>query len=421
MTPRSAFAAAPFWRRLLAFTVMPTLGAVSPLIVLPVVARVAGTSGWANAMAGESIGTLAAVLLAYGWTSIGPSLVASAHDEAERRSLYRDSLAVRLALALVVIPLLAAVSLFAATPGYAVLTFLMGLQGCLVSLSFAWFAVGDADPGAIVRYDAIPRVTVAILSAGIVSMTGAVEVYPLGGIMVTLLGTALYTRRRFGSRLGWIRQLRHLPMLLRLTTAVAVNDTALSVYSSIPTPLVNFSASASLAAGFASGDKMVKLGQYIPITLGNALQSWTVEAGVGARARRVRLALVAHGALGLFGLAGLATLGPWVSAILFGAAASADRTVLVLLGVVFACFSLRTSLQRHLLFPLGATRAVLYATVAGSVIGIPLMVVLSQTLGPIGAAFGYAVSEATSTVLLVVPASRGLRELDKMASWEGVY
>lgn len=404
---------APLWRRLVGFSLIPALAAISPLVVLPVVARAAGASGWASALAGESIGTLAAIVLSYGWTTVGPAHVAHARPQ-DRAQIYRESLVVRGLTALAVLPVLVVLCIVFATPGYEGLTVLMGVQGALISLSFTWYAVGVADPGAIARLDAIPRVVAAAGAAVLIGATGVLVVYPLAGILVTIVGTSVYSARVLRASPGRWPRVAEIPSLFRSGLAVASNDAALGAYSSLPTPLVNVSAPTADASAFASADKMTKLGQFIPITLGNAFQSWTAEAHGHARAQRIRLALGAHAALGLVGWIALAALGPWASEILFGSEAVAHRTVLAVLGLAFAAYSVRTSLTRHLLFPCGHMKIVVVATLVGSTIGIPLMLVLTPMIGPIGAAFGYAVTEVVSTVVPLRRARADLREIAMM-------
>ena len=54
--------AAPLRRRLTGFLLIPTIAALSPLVVLPLVSRSAGPSGWASAIAGESLAGLFIVM-----------------------------------------------------------------------------------------------------------------------------------------------------------------------------------------------------------------------------------------------------------------------------------------------------------------------------------------------------------------------
>jgi PST family polysaccharide transporter len=402
--------------RILGFALLPAVAAVSPLIVLPAVSRSAGPDGWASAIAGESIGTFAAIAVAYGWTTVGPSLIAIASDDVRRGRLYRDAVVVRGLTSLLALPALVILCFLVASPGHGWLAALMGLQGALIGLSFTWFSVGVGDPRPILIFDAAPRLCMAALAMVAIVRGAPVEVYPIAGIAVTVVGTTLYSLsilRRYPS--AW-PPLREVPGLFRVSAPVALNDAALGAYSSVPAPLVNVLATGTSAAGFASGDKMAKLGQFLPLTLANALQTWTAEATGSARLRRLHLALALHGGSGLLGWLVLGLAGPPVSLLLFGADAAATAAVCFALGGAFAMYSLRTSMTRHVLFPAGQQGAVMRATLVATAVGIPAMVAGGITMGPIGAALGYALTEAVSTALLARRTTRALVQLTQEES-----
>lgn len=401
----------PLWRRLAGFTLLPAIAAISPLIVLPVVARIAGPGGWASAIAGEAVGTFAAIAIGYGWAAIGPALISIARDDDHRAQLYRESLVIRLLIAVIALPVMGVICWLIASPGAEWLSVLMGAQGALIALSFTWYSAGVGDPRAIVVYDAMPRLLAAAAAAVAISMIGFVELYPLAGIAVTLVGTTLFTVRVLRRHPGSWPGVRDIPRLFRAGASVALNDAALGAYSNIPTPLVNVTAAPGAAAGFASADKMLKLGQFLPVTLANALQAWIAEAHGAGRARRMRLALSAHAVFGVLGCVVLAVLGPWASGFLFGAEAAAGFAVLLMMGIVFAFFSLRTSISRHVLFPAGQASAVMRATLLGTAVGVPVMIALALWIGPLGAAIGYALTEGAATVLLARRCLHALREL----------
>ncbi|WP_316311912.1 hypothetical protein, partial [Clavibacter michiganensis] len=114
---------------------------------------------------------------------------------------------------------------------------LMGLQGALIGLSFTWFAVGVGDPRSILFYDAIPRLLVAVAAMLAIVNGVPVEVYPIVGILVTLIGTTAYTLRLLRRYPSPWPPLREIPGLFRLGAPVALNDGALGAYSSVPMPL----------------------------------------------------------------------------------------------------------------------------------------------------------------------------------------
>lgn len=397
-------------RRLLGFLLVPAIAALSPLIALPAVVQIAGASGWSSAIAGEAVGTFIAIAIGWGWATIGPALISIAADDDERARLYRESIAVRLLISIVALPALGIICWLIASPGSEWLTVLMGAQGALIALSFTWFCAGVGDPRTIVIYDAAPRLLANLAAAGLVLLTGSVVLYPLAGIAVTLIGTALFTWRLLHRHPGpWPRP-RDMPRLLRSNLSVALNDAGLSGYSSVPAPVVNVTAAPAAAGGFATADKMLKLGQFIPMTLANALQAWIGEAHGPHRSRRMGLALLLASATGMIGWAGLAFVGPWLTGT-FLPAAPAPFELLVVMGLVFFFFSVRTAVARLILFPAGQATAVMRATLIATAIGIPLMIGLGIAWGPVGAALGYAFTEGAATLLLTRRCFRVLHDL----------
>jgi PST family polysaccharide transporter len=402
---------APLRGRLVGFMVVPAIAAISPLLVLPLISRLAGDGGWASAVAGEAIGTFAAIAIGYGWTAVGPALISIAPDDDRRARLYRDSIVVRLLLAAIVLPILAVVCWFVASPGSELLTVLMGVQGALIALSFTWYCAGVGDPRTIIFFDAVPRVVATALAAGAILLTGIVELYPIAGILVTLGGTTLFSARLLRRHPGPWPPAREVPGLLRAGLPVAVNDAALSAYSSVPAPLVNVTALPSAAAGYASADKMFKLGSVLPFTLASAFQSWVSEGDPLDRRRRLRVALGTHVAFGLLGAVVLTVLGPWVSLVMFGESAAAGLDLVAAMGLVFLFLSVRTSMTRHVLFPAGKARLVMTVTLVATAVGVPAMVAMAIVIGPLGAALGYALTEGLATLLLWRPCALAMRDI----------
>lgn len=393
-------------RRFAGFAIVPLISAISPLAVLPIVAREAGQAGWASAITGEAIGTFAAIFIGWGWPSIGAAQVAVRTPGDARGRLYRESLAVRTVMSAVALPVMAIVCVVVATPGFMGLTLLMGLQGGLIAMSFVWFAVGEGDPRSIVLFDAVPRVLSAVTAAVLISLTGMLELYPLAGIAVTVIGTCAYTASVLKRHPApWPKRDAYW-RLIKANGDITVNDAALGAYSAVPVPLVTVTGSPGDAAGYASADKLVKLGQFVPLTIANALQSWTAEHRGPKMVDRVRFSFALHAAIGLMGWALVSVLGPAISDLAFGSAARGDRSIFVILGLAFALFSIRTSFTRHALFPAGKSQLVMRAGVAGTVAGLPAVVLGVRLMGETGAACGFALAECVMIAVLAQPAFR---------------
>ena len=400
-----------FAGRLAGFAGLPLISLVTPLLVLPVLGRVAGENGWASLAAGESIGTLAAIVVAYGWNTSGPPRAALTPDPAERAALYRQSLLVRGVLSLLAVPVVVVLCLLVATPAYREATVFMGLAGTVTGLSFAWYAVGVGDPRSIALLEAVPRVVAAALSAVLVLATRELLVYPVLAVTASLLGIVVFSRRVLRADTSARQDRPGLRELLVRDRAIAFNDIAGGAYSSVPVPTVQTVVPAAPAAAFASADKLYKFGLYVPITLAHAFQSWTVEGPLEGRAGRLRAALAAHAGVGLLGWAVLAVLGPWASALLFGPDVTAARDACFWLGAAFVLVSVRISMTRHVLVPAGRVRVVVVSTVAGAVVGLTAIVGLTAAFGAVGAAVGLFLSEVVAAGVLVPPAVRRVAEV----------
>ncbi len=394
--------------RLAGFGGLPLISLITPLLVLPVIGRVAGVGGWASLAAGESIGTLGGIVIGYGWNVSGPPRIAARADPHERYAFYRQSLVVRGAVAVVVLPVVLLLCILAARRGYELPTALMGVSSSVTGLSFAWFCVGAGDPRSIAVFEAVPRVVAAAASAGLILVTRQLVIYPALAVTVSLAGIVLFSRRVPGRSQAPSAGARGLWALLVRDRGLAAIDIAGSAYGSVPVPVVSAIAAPSLASSYASADKLYRFGQFIPITLGNAFQSWTVEAGRGGRSRRLRFALLAHLVLGVVGWALFAVAGPWVSALMFGPQVRAAGAVCFWLGAAFALLSVRTAAVRLVLVPEGKVRIVFVATVAATLVGVPSMVALTLLVGPLGAAWAVLLSEVVSATVL---ASATLHEL----------
>lgn len=399
------------WGRLAGFGGLPVISLTTPLLVLPVVGRVAGVAGWGSLVAGESIGTLAGIVIAYGWNVAGPPRVAASPDRADRVRLYRESLVVRGALAVVTLPVLAVLCALVAADGFVLPTVFMGVAGAVVGLSFAWYAVGAGDPRSIAVYEAVPRVVAALAAAGLLLLTRELVLYPLLAVVASIGGVVAFSRRLLAGAEGAWPRVADLPRLLVRDKGLAAVDVAGGAYGAVPVPLVNGLSDVAAAGAYASGDKLYKFGTYVPVSLANAFQSWTVEAGPGALVRRLRTALLAHALVGAVGWAVLAVAGPWASGLLFGRDVAAHRDVCVWLGVAFLLASVRTSMTRHVLVPAGRVRVVFVSVTAGAVVGVPLIALLTWALGPVGGALGLLVSEAVATGVLVHPTRQRLEDL----------
>ena len=397
-------------RRLTGFTVLPLLSLVTPFLLLPVVARVAGPSGWSSFVAGQAVGMVGATVVFWGWNVGGPVLVAQASSAVERAEVYAASLRTRYLLLLGVVPAAAVVSALVAQPGHRVDASAMAVATSLLGLSPSWFGIGVGDPWLLFWYDTMPRVVAAVVGAGVVWATGFVWTYPVLLALSVAVSLVAFRRRVVAGVDGT----SPFPVSrsggeLRTHLGTAGINLAATAYASTPVPIVTVAFRPDVSSPFASADAAYRLGLFTVTAVGNAFQGWTLEGAGGERRSRHRAAFGAHLVLGVVGGLLFAALGPWVTGFVFGPDVAAPRDVCVWYGVAFLFLSVSTPPIRNLLVPAGRVRLVLGWTLGSAVVGLVLMLGAAVAGWSAGVAAGMAVSEAVLLAGLLGPALRESR------------
>ncbi len=396
-------------RRLTGFTLLPLLSLVTPFLLLPVVARVAGPAGWSSFVAGQAVGTVGATVVFWGWNVGGPVLAARATTPQERRAVYAASLRTRFLLLLGVVPAAALVGAAVATAGYRLDAATMAAATALLGLSPAWFGIGVGRPVLLFWYDTLPRVVAALLGAAVVAVTGAIWAYP-----VLLAASVVASLALFGARVTpgtpaadlapW--PVRRSLGELREHLGTAGINLAATAYASTPVPVATLAFRPAVSSPFASADAAYRFGLFAVTAMGNAFQGWTLEPGVADRRARHRAAFGAHLVLGVVGGGLFAVLGPWATGLLFGAEVAAPRDVCAWYGLAFAALSASTPPIRNLLVPAGRVRLVLAWTLGSAGLGLGVMVAAALAGWSAGVAAGMALSEVVLLAGLVAPARR---------------
>jgi len=394
-------------RRLSGFALLPLLTALSPLLVLPVIARIGGPELWASVTTAQAIGALAGTVASFGWYVSGPPKIVAAADASEKARIYALSLGMRLPLvislfgvALVTIqPLLRAAHVESA---------LMLASTTFVGLTMSWFAIGEGRPGLIAAYELIPRLIATGISLPAVILTGWVGWYPISVIVLGLAGLVVFHRSQFGRSWPAFPGIDELRIGFRENRAPALIDILGAAYSSSPMPVATATQTLSSAATMASAEKVYRYSLFSVVALANALQGWVLSSAQSQRPRRERLAFGAHVTLGVCGGLGIALLGPWISAFLFGDKVAASFFTTLWLGVAFLAVSSSTPLIRNVLVPAKKAHGVVVATATGAIVGVPCMLVLAHAHGVAGLAAGLATSEMVILAMLII-ATRRLR------------
>lgn len=396
--------------RLSGFTLLPLIGLVLPLLLLPTAARIVGLAGWSSALGGTAIGAFASTVILWGWNVDGPVMVARAAGRDRRARIYARSLRTRILLGTVVLPAATIVAMVSALPGYASDAAAMTLATALAGFSPAWFGIGTGNPLLLAAYDTLPRVLGTLASVPLMLWTGSLWPYPLLIAIATLVSLTIFGRRHARGTSWFPRPLRPVLGDMAEQRHTAGYNLAGAAYSATPIPIANATIANATTAPFGSTDQLYRYGLFSVMALGNALQAWTLEPRIPNRARRHALAIGAHVVLGLAGFVILVVAGPPVGSFLFGADKAPTVVLCALYGATFLCISVATPLSRNILIPAGRQRFVLASTILAALVGVVAMLVAGAAGRVEGIALGVALSEAVVLAALVVPAVRLAKE-----------
>jgi O-antigen/teichoic acid export membrane protein len=388
--------ARPVARRILAFTGVPFLALLAPLLFLPVLARLAGADAWVAIALGQSVGGFAALLAGVGYPTLAPPQVAVASAERRRRIL-ATSLHVRLPVWLVAALVGVLVAIALAPDSHRAEAAVMAGAMSLAALAPTWYWIGVGRALPILWTEVLPRMAATLAATGILLAGGAVIWYPVLLILAMVAGPAAVYLRLAGPEFTRVDRADALAVLRSHPPAV-IAETAAGAYNALAVTLVAGVVPVAQAARYVSGDKSYRIGQYAVSALGNALQGWVAEVSDEwtAFGRRLRIAVLLHAALGMAGLIAFALIGPALTEVLFGQAVAIDQTTALGFGVATLGIALGTACGRIGLVTLGARGAFAACVVAASAVGVAGLLVGGALWGAPGAAWGLGIAELAS-------------------------
>ena len=402
--------------RLAGFTGAPILSALAPFIILPVISRIVGADGWANFSAGQSIGILGMVGVLFGWGIVGPVRVARSTSVQERAVILHESIRSRALTSLVAIPAAGVATFLVSGPAFRLESVAVAVAMTVGGFTPAWFCIGQGNPRGLMLFDALPKLASSLVALPIVALTGQVLWYPALLLVFTVPAFVVHARlTAHGDALGDVRP-RGLRKILRTLVPTAAIDAAGNAYGSTAIPIATAGLSADDASAFASADRAYRIGTLAVVAVANAFQSWVLEPRGHDVRRRHRAALLAHTALGVVGGLAIALLGPWATALLFGADVAAQSLPSALFGVAFVCISIATPLIRNLLIPADRFRIVFAATIAAATVGLVIMIIGSAAGSAAVVSLGVASSEFAALAVLALPAALEYRRIGSHAS-----
>jgi O-antigen/teichoic acid export membrane protein len=387
------------------FTAIPLFSSFVPFLLLPALARDSGPAGWAAIGTGQALGTMGAVVVAWGWWLAGPIGYVRRTNSRDRHALFMSSVQTRLLVSAFIIPVAFVVASLLSARSWRLEAGMVAIGFAVSGLTPGWFCIAAGRPGLLARYEAVPKMLATAASGLIVWQTHNVMAYPVLLIVATIGALAVFVVREIPPAERDLQPFREVMATLREQAPIVTSNAFGSAYSSTPMPIASALAPAVSAASFSSGERFYRIAQFSIVALANGLQKWVLEAEGQSAARRQRAAIWSHVVLGLAGAIGIGLLGPTISRVLFGSAVQASYVTTIGFGVAFFFVSAATPFGRNLLIPAGRRARLLVGTSSGAIIGVPLMVASYYLFGVGGIAVGLALSEAL-VFLILLPSAR---------------
>lgn len=378
--------------RLATFALTVGVGTIVGLLAIPVITGIVGSDTWAIQALVQSLATLFGVLVAFGWGTVGPGMVAATRPEL-RPQLFLDSFVTRCYLFLLTAPLMVAF-MIVLQPGEAAFVAVASVAYLLPYLGAAWYFVGEARPMRLFLVDALPQLSGTVVGLVVLSATRDITlmvatqlVFNLGAVILGI-GAVLSGNTNVKADLSLRTSLSQMSTQRHGVVTAATG----SLYVNLPILVVKIFLPGQLDV-YAFADRLFRFAVTVFSPVLQFVQGWIPEGGRPSMAHRIRRASQLAPALGLIGGTGLAAFGPLAAEVLVRDTTDFGLYLSIPIGFSFAAVAVSQILGLACLVTIGRARELARSTVVGAVVGAPLILLGAFSGGVAGVAWGVAVSE----------------------------
>lgn len=382
--------------------------AVASLVAIPAMVTASGAASWGAIAAGQSIGGVAAVIIAYGWGLSGPAVIARS-DKNGRLKEYLESVACKLALCL---PIGGAAYAIAWTVGrdYASFSGMGALSMASVGLTANWYFVGRSQPYLLLLMETVPRVIgtcigIFLMNTGSSALIGVQ--WQFIGMLVAFVASSVWILRPW--HLAALRSIKRRPVLSVLASQRnGVTSTVVgSLYSSTPIVIVSVVAPAALPV-YAVVDKVQRQVIVALTPFVTVLQGWVPRATGAALDRRVKQGLLAStvGAVAVSTL--MFAVAPELVKWLGGGQVHPTIATFALMAIITGVSLVESVTSKACLAGLMRIDVVARATAFATVVGLPLVAIGAWFWGAQGALTGMLTGLVLRLVLELIGVRRSM-------------
>lgn len=376
--------------RVSGFTISTALIGLTNAAVIPLLLAQVGVHAWSEFALGQSIGSIFAIFIGYGWAVTGVATIAGSRPST-RVSALRQSYAMRVTLAFPS-TILAFVIGYFSYPNQSLASASMASAYALAGLSSSWYHIGSGRPIHLLSLETLPRVAALFVGLSILALGAPIVWYPVSialfncGVMflnlLVITGKCVISAEDFaGTRRLFLVQL---PALSTSATS--------AVYLNLPIVAVSMLAPSGLPA-FALADRLFKIVNMAASPLIQTLQGWVASGDKRRALSRIRAATITSVILGFF-LAVLFIVGARPGASLLSHnKISIGIDLTVAFGVTLIATVISQVVGIGCLSMLGRISAVAKSAAVGAILCLPMLAVGTYFIGAAGAAWSQTLAE----------------------------
>lgn len=362
--------------------------AVVSLVAIPSMVTASGASAWGMIAAGQSIGGVAAVVIAYGWGVSGPAAIARGAGAGRLRE-YAESVVCK---TLICLPFGAAAFAIGWAIGgdYGIFAACGALSTASVGLTANWWFVGLSQPYRLLSFETVPRVAgtvvgILLMESGASALVGVL--CQLAGMLAAFIVCTLWILRPWHLRALRGIQRRPVRQVLGAQRNGLATTVMSSLYASTPIVLVSLIAPGAQPV-YAVVEKVqrqviVGLGPFVTV-----MQGWIPRAAGTALFGRVKrgmvVAIIGAVLLGALMFFAAQELVAWLG----GGLIHPTVPTLLLMSVITAVSLVESVASKACLPALDRLDVAAKATAISALVGLPLVAIGAVLAGASGALSG---------------------------------
>lgn len=389
-----------FAKILSGFTLSMLMMAGVALLTIPAMIAASGAKAWAAIAIGQAVGSVSAIVVAYGWGITGPARIRS--DKVDNRVEVTESLRVRLLL-LTPCALVASLASFILSPTHPMYAAAAAVSTTMVGLSSAWYFAGTREAAQFVLTETLPRVlggvvAIVAMSNGSTALSGVI-IQGLATVLGFVLSTSWICRRlnlsgrSFG--LG-----RPVGQLLKLHWDGLASQVVLGAYAAVPVAIVGVVAAPTQPV-FALVDKVQKQINAALSPVVTTVQGFTPSAHYSVSRSRVRRTVALLPIIAAILIAAVGSLGPSLLRFLSAGDIVVTLEQVVLMAVMVGTSFVVSVLVRACLPVMDRTASGVRGTAVGAVCGLLGVAVFGLHWGATGALVGVVSGHVVSAILVL--------------------